>query len=105
MSPSRVVLAITMRARPDQTSPSGTTSETLSVTAGIRSGRGAPCWSLALQFGRLALDVLDAAAHEERLLGNVVVLALDQRLERGDRLGQRHEHAGLAGELLGHEHR
>src|SRR5438067_1765323 len=101
MSPSRVVLAITMRARPDQTSPSGTTSETLNVTAGIRSGRcaGRRPWSLALQFGRLALDVLDAAAHEERLLGDVVVLALDQRLERGDRLGQRHEHAGLAGEL------
>ena len=35
----------------------------------------------------------------------MVVLAFGDRLERGDRLVQRHEHAGDAGELLGHIHR
>src|ERR1017187_8670282 len=108
MSPSSV-LAITRCAVPAQTSPSGTTSSTRSVTATphVRPPRR----SLALSHSRplelpcLLLDVLDPAAHEERLLGHVVVLALTDGLERGDRLLQRDGHARLAGELLGDEHR
>src|SRR5689334_1274986 len=120
-SPSRV-LAITIRALPDQTSPSGATSSTRTVTVltclPARSRRSAPPGSLLralagarprrslpLQLRGLALDVLDPADHVERLLGEVVVLALDQRLERGHGVRQRHEHARLPGELLGHEHR
>src|ERR1039458_2500780 len=90
-SPSSV-LAMTMRASPDHTSPSGTTSSTRSVTGASRF----LCWpgrSLALQLRGLRLHVLDAAAHEEGLLGIIVVLALGERLERGDRVAQRHEHA------------
>src|SRR5690242_5825868 len=98
-SPSRV-LAITIRAMPDQTSPSGATSSTRTVTV-------LPCRrrSLLLQVGGLALGVLDIADHVERLLREAVVLALGEGLERGHRVGQRHENARQAGELLGHEHR
>ena len=49
--------------------------------------------------------LLDPADQEERLLGQVVVLALAQRLERRDRLVDRHVLAREAGELLGHEER
>src|SRR5437764_2827924 len=103
ISPSRV-LAITMRAVPDQISPSGATSATRTLMSPARRSIRPWC-SLPLQPLGLALHVLDPAAHEERLLGDVVVLALGQRLERGDGLRQRHAHARLAGELLGHEHR
>ena len=41
----------------------------------------------------LRLDVLEATAHEERLLGDVVVLALGELLERVDGLVERHERA------------
>src|SRR4051812_25584164 len=54
---------------------------------------------------RVLLGILDATAHEERLLGQVVVLALGQLLERVDRLVQRGELALDAGELLGDEER
>src|ERR1700729_4094901 len=107
MSPSRV-LAMTRWASPVQISPSGTTSATCSVTVLPRAPDSrrwprAPCSRLLQGFG-LLLHVLDAAAHEERLLGKVVVLALGEGLEGGDRLVQRHGHPGLAGELLGDEH-
>ena len=49
--------------------------------------------------------VVDAALHTEGLLGQVVVLALDDLLEAAHRLLQRHELARDAGELLGHEER
>src|SRR5690606_4409588 len=52
----------------------------------------------------LAAGVLGAADVEERLLGQVVQLAVDQRLERLHRLLDRREDAGQAGEGLGHEH-
>src|SRR4051812_12694557 len=52
---------------------------------------------------RLALEVLDAAAHEERLLRVAVELTGGEALERVDRLLHRHERAGDAGELLGDE--
>src|SRR5215472_16976449 len=103
ISPSRV-LAITIRAVPDQISPFGATSATRTLMSPGRRSLRAWC-SLPLQLLGLALHVLDPAAHEERLLGDVVVLAFGQRLERGHGLGQRHELAILAGELLGHEHR
>src|SRR5215472_12310873 len=109
ISPSSV-LAITISALPAHSSPSGWTSSTLSVIC-APPARCSPCAtpsrrvSLALQVLGLLLDVLDAAAHEERLLGIAVVVALGDRLERGNRVLKRHEHAGLAGELLGHEHR
>src|SRR5262249_8252435 len=45
--------------------------------------------------------VVDRADHEERLLGDVVVLALDDLLEALDRVGQLDVDAGLAGEGLG----
>src|SRR6185437_16308988 len=61
--------------------------------------------SRALQLLGLALHVLDAAAHEEGLLGNAVILAVSDRLERGDGLLERDERTRLAGELLGDVHR
>ena len=67
-------------------------------------GRGGRRGLLGQSLG-VRLDVLDAAAHEERLLGRVVELAVAQPLERVDRLVQRHELAGDAGELLGDEER
>src|ERR1700730_12469780 len=116
MSPSRV-LAMTRRAGPDHTSPSGTTSSTSSVTVLPRatSSRCLPCptssrclrcatSSRPLQVLGLLLHVLDPADHEEGLLGEVVVLTLGERLERRDRLVQRHEYPRLPGELLGDEH-
>src|SRR5215469_13056829 len=96
ISPSRV-LAMTISALPDQISPSGSTSSTLMVT-GLPPSR-------PFHFLGLALDILDAAAHEEGLLRVAVVLALGDRLEGPDGLLQRYEDTGLAGELLGHEHR
>src|SRR6478735_6434551 len=49
----------------------------------------------------VGLQVLDATAEEERLLREVVVLAVDDRVERGDRLVQRDVRPVDAGELLG----
>ena len=49
----------------------------------------------------LALDVVQTAAHEERLLGHVVVLAVGDLVERLDGLGDRDRRALEAGELLG----
>src|SRR5256884_5111593 len=57
-----------------------------------------------LQLPGLLLHVLDPADHVERLLGKVVVLALADRLERGDRLFQRGEDARLPAELRRHVH-
>src|SRR5215472_355313 len=108
ISPSRV-LAMTISALPDQISPSGSTSSTLMVTGSPRATssrclpRATP--SRPFHFLGLALDILDAAAHEEGLLRHVVVLALGDRLEGTDGLVQRYEDTGLASELLGHEHR
>ena len=51
------------------------------------------------------MHLLDAADVEERLLGNLVELAVDDRLEALDRLGHRHVLALQAGEHLGDEER
>src|SRR3954462_13426701 len=60
--------------------------------------------SALLELLRVALEVLEATAHEEGLLGHVVVLTLGQRLERPQGLRQRDEGTRLTGECLGHEH-
>src|SRR5688500_16149024 len=49
----------------------------------------------------LALDVVEATAHEERLLREVVEVAVGDLRERLDGVGQRHGRALDAGELLG----
>src|SRR5690348_14580658 len=103
ISPARV-LANTIRALPDQTSPSGATSSPRTVTATCPLPAARP-GSLLLQLRAPAPGVLDVADHVERLLRRAVELALGEGLERGHRVGQRHENARLAGELLGHEHR
>src|SRR5215469_5053761 len=117
ISPSSV-LAITISALPAHSSPSGWTSSTLSVMCAPPARRmsfvqlhgGSPGatpsrrTSRALQVLGLLLHVLDPADHVERLLGVAVVVAFGDRLEGGDRLLERHEDSGLAGELLGHEH-
>src|SRR5580693_1185045 len=108
ISPSSV-LAMIISARPPQSSPSGSTSWTFIVTVLPRatSSRYLPgaTSSRPLHILGLLFYVLDAADHEERLLGEVVVLALADGLERGDSLLERHEDARLPGELLGDEHR
>src|SRR3546814_15037224 len=87
---------------------------TVWATAGV----AAPChtsasaetrctWSgmsavLLLDLRPLRLDVRDAADVEERLLGDVVVVALDDRVERLDGLLDRDRGALDAGELLRH---
>ena len=56
-------------------------------------------------FGRLLLRLLDAAHHVEGLLGQVVVLAVDDLLEAADGVRELDVAPGRAGELLGHEER
>src|ERR1700694_254802 len=46
--------------------------------------------------------LLDGADHVKGVLRQVVVLALAQALEAADRIGEVDEHAGRAGEHLGH---
>src|SRR5690606_1430015 len=115
ISPS-TVLAMTMSPSPAQSSRSGVTSSTKSffdtaTTPQIEGrstgfGGGCACTAapsprlLALQRLRLLDGHLDVADVQERLLGQVVVLAVADRLEGGDGLLQRHEHARGAGELL-----
>src|SRR3954447_7025782 len=94
-SPS-MARAITMLASPTHTSRSGVTTWTSRLPA-ISALAGEPLG--------VGLDVLDPAGHEERLLGQVVVLALGERLEGGDGLVERDVLALDAGELLGHEER
>lgn len=55
------------------------------------------------QLLRFLADVVKTAAVKERLLGDVVEVAVDQFLERGDRLIDSDVSAGVAGELLGNE--
>src|SRR5581483_11900041 len=65
---------------------------------------GEPLLVLAAQALRLGGEVLDAADVEERLLGEVVVLAVEQVLERLDGLGDRHVGARDLGERLAGVH-
>src|SRR5690242_17774106 len=61
--------------------------------------------ALALQGLRLLQHRLHTTDVEERLLGNVVELAVDQLLEALDRLRHGHVDALQAGEGLAHEER
>src|SRR5690606_37290364 len=85
ISPS-IVRATTKLASPVQTSWSAATTLT-------DSRRSATSGHLLLDARPVALDVGDAADVEERLLGHVVVLALHDRVERLDRLLERHGRA------------
>ena len=101
------VRAMTIFASPDHTSRSAATSSTcsrssltrtpysLSRTSGSRSAsrlRGAGTSrdaalrdsEVLLDLGPLPLDVVETAAHEERLLGDVVVLTVGDLVERLD---------------------
>src|SRR4051795_5125301 len=95
ISPARV-RAFTTVASPDHTSRSAATRDTCIVLAIVRSSQA------LLDLVPLALDVVQTAAHEERLLGHVVVLAVSDLVERLDGLRHRDRRALEAGELLGH---
>src|SRR5579859_6377592 len=70
------------------------------------SGRpGCPPASLSLHALRVLNRVLDQSSHQERLLGEPVVLALQNLAGSADRLLALDVLAGPAGELLGDEHR
>src|SRR5690348_10483412 len=88
-----VVRAKTKVASPSQIGASMETSSTFIVLILL----------LALELVGLALEVLEATAHEERLLRVAVELAVAEPLERVDGLLDRHERARDAGELLGDE--
>src|SRR3569623_43420 len=86
------VLATTRVASPVHTASSAETSVTCSGMSAV----------LLLDLRPLLLDVGDAADVEERLLGDVVEVAADDRVERLDGLLDRDRGALDAGELLGH---
>src|SRR3954468_16943142 len=94
ISPARV-RAFTTVASPDHTSRSAATRDTCIVLAIVRSSQA------LLDLVPLLLDVVETAAHEERLLGDVVVLAVGDLVERLHRLGDRDRRPLQAGELLG----
>src|SRR5262249_461196 len=75
-------------------------SRSLGSTAPLRLQRSALLQLLGL--GQHALGSTDV---EERLLGGVVELAVDERLERLHRLVEWHEDARQTGEHLAHEER
>src|SRR4051794_29937998 len=87
-----MVRQLTTVASPDQTSRSAATRDTCIVFAISET---------LLDLVPLLLDVVETAAHEERLLGHVVVLAVGDLVERLHRLGHRHRGTLEAGELLG----
>src|SRR5918999_1591376 len=101
-------------------SPSAPGTTTMSTSAVASSRSGATSWKAtlsatpsttcpALCLGGHTLGLvdrfLDRADHVERALGQVVVLAGDDRLEPGDGVLERHEHARRPGEHLGHVER
>src|SRR5690242_8225524 len=86
------VRALTTVASPDQTSRSAATRATLMVFA-ISAPRSAHASEALLDLGPLALDVVQTAAHEEGLLGHVVVLAVGDLVERLDGLRHRNRRA------------
>src|SRR3954463_2144571 len=91
ISPS-CVRQFTTVASPDQTSRSAATRDTCIVFAISEA---------LLDLVPLAIDVVQTAAHEERLLRHVVVLAVGDLVERLDGLGDRDRRTLEAGELLG----
>src|SRR6476619_272780 len=88
---------ITISARPSKTRPSGVRiSQSSSAIARLR-GR--------LHLLRLGDHLIDAALEEEGLLGDVVVLALEDLVEATDRVLERHILAVATGEHRGDEDR
>src|SRR3712207_3183703 len=85
---------MTMVASPDHTSRSAATSSTCMTLPAIAS-------EALLDVRPLALDVLEPAAHEERLLGDLVVLPVGDLVERLDGVLDRDRRPLDAGELLG----
>src|SRR6185503_13739025 len=99
---------ISMWASPWKTGPSGVTSSTSNVgwsaTSAISRQYGErPSRGRLLHRPRTLDYVLDRADHVEGRLGHVVVLALDDRVEAGDRVLELHVLARRARELLGDE--
>src|SRR5450631_3660755 len=93
MSPPPNVRATTMSASPVNRIASGDTTSTVNIRSTLLEGLG-------LREHRLCTTDV-----EERLLGNLVELAVHERLERLDRLLDRHVDALEAGEDLADEER
>src|SRR3954462_1105145 len=84
---------------------SGDTTSTSTTAPLAERQRAALSRGLSLQAVGLGPHVVRATDVQERLLGDVVEIAVDDLLEGLDRLGPRREPAGQAGEDLGDEHR
>src|SRR3954468_23142880 len=80
------------------------TSSLKTSPSGVRTSAGNFVRATLVALGG-AHDVVDRALEQERRLRQVVVLAVEDLLERADRLADRHVRAGRAGELLGHVER
>src|SRR6478735_3776028 len=87
-----IVFATTSVASPDQISDSAETRLTFSGMSLV----------FLLDLSPALFDIADAADVEEGLLGDMVEVALDDRVERLDRLLDRDSGALDAGELLRH---
>src|SRR5690606_36530315 len=107
-APSRIVdiTGAWPSSTPNSPSAPGTTTMWTSSERTRRAGVTSSKWraigsGFLGQFLGLFDRFLDTADHVERLLGEVVVFALDDRLERGDGVLDLHELAGDVGEHLG----
>src|SRR4029079_19360109 len=94
---------ISMWASPEKTGPSGVTTETSNGGWSAISAIGAGLRGDLLEIARALDRVLDRALHVEGRLGELVVLALDDRVEARDRVLELDVLAGRPGELLGDE--
>src|SRR4029079_10548106 len=94
---------INMWASPEKTGPSGVTTATSNGGWAAISGIGDGLRSDLLELAGALERVLDRALHVERRLGQLVALALDDRVEPRDRVLELDVLAGRAGALLGDE--
>src|SRR5215212_174829 len=85
----------TKRASPEKIDSSALTTSTRMVWVG----------SMSADLLGLLERFVDGADHVERLLGQVVALAVGDHLEAADGFRQRHVLAGRAGEHFGHVER
>src|SRR5260370_40357551 len=94
-----IVLVETSSTSSSNTVPSGVSTSTGNFSCGTRG--------LLVVAGLAGVldDLVDRPLEEERPLGQVVVLALEDLVEPADRLLDRDVHAGRAGELLRDEER
>src|SRR5664279_1850839 len=107
---STCIVAIVIGPRPDHSLRSGPASTRTAHAARtvLNCSSRLNCASRerssgVLELVRLALEVLDTTAHEERLLRVLVEIASGETFERLDGLLDRHERSLHARELLGHE--